>query len=311
MTFSIHRATRLQRRRNLLLRTSLLFFAGSLVAAFGLTGCETVSTAPERGGENIQTKNVLPVPASRAGQGDGAVLLIAELKGTGLANDAACRWRFINTENKKSYFVNVKAGQNTVFEKLDPGTYKTGRLGCGISKVWDLDDVFKEGFRIEAGQISYIGRLSLEFKNGNLDTVRKVPRADSAQAFTQAASSINPEGMTYISGFTGKPIDRKMIESGENLEGFDVYAKGISDPQKTLEPLINSLKTCAKDEGVADPLRFGRLEYTALYKQGRFAEMKDRQEANGFSDRLRSCVERGIMAYHPPAKTDIEVRVRY
>lgn len=290
----------------------LALFCGA-AAAIGSLGCVTVRTAESRGGEQVKTEHVLPVPSSRLGKGPGAILIVAELKAfEGGEQDFECRWRMIHQETNKSYFLTLKAGKSEVFSQMEPGTYKTGRLGCGVAKVWGIDDVFKEGFRVEDGSVSYLGKLTFEFKNTELETIRKSSRTESARAFAAAVNATPAIAMPVISGFTGRRIEPAMVEGGEALrEGFDVYAKGVTDFKTQLDPLVSALQVCAKDDSTRDPLRFGRLEYIAVYKDGRFNEMKSRRETNGFSDRLRSCVERGMMAFHPGAKSELEVRVRY
>jgi hypothetical protein len=279
--------------------------------AIGLSGCAGLKMSPQRGSEEIKPSAVLPVPGGRTGKG-GAMLLVAEVKNVdGEARDFSCRWRVINQESSKSFFIDIKSAATApIYLALDPGVYKTGRLGCGISKVWEIDDVFQQGFRVEDGSVSYIGKLIFEFKGNDLQTVRKASRAESAKSFAAAVDASPIKDQAVISGFTGRKIEAAMVASGVQ-EGFDVYAKGTKDANKVLEPLLVQLKSCAKDNSPADPLRFGRLEYTAMYKDGRFNEMTSRQDANGFSDQLRSCVERGMMAFHPGAKNEIEVRVRY
>lgn len=274
------------------------------------TGCTTIRTAEVRGNESYQTKHFLPIPASRAQEGSGLVLLTFDLKG--LSADRSCRWRMINKETGKSYFITVKTDDTHALAQLEPGEYEAGRFGCGIARVWNLNETFPGGIRVEGGRLSYLGKLVFEFSGAELESIRHVSRYESASGFVRA---IEAEGLTNwpaISAFTGKTIDRSMIASGEARDGFDIFAKGVSNPSTILAPLISDLKGCVQKEGSTDPLRFGHLEYTAIYREGRFAEMKDRLEANGFSDRLRSCVERGIMAFHIDEKSrEVEVRVRY
>jgi hypothetical protein len=278
-----------------------------------LTACETVHTAPSRGGEDLKTATMMPVPGARSGE--GAVLVVAEIAGA--ANETlTCRWRVVNQETSRSFFLTVKADEPNVFAHLDPGTYKTGRLGCGITKVWDVDSVFPEGFRIEAGRVSYLGKLIFQFNGAELQVVRKASRNESATAMQPAIDATGAAQMDLISGFTGQAIDRGVAGLGVNpglasepKDGFDVYAKGIEKPEMALVPLVSHLKTCAKAEG--DAGQSGKLEYVALYKAGRFSEMKSR-EATGFTDRMRSCIERGMMTFHPVSKIDlVEIRVRY
>lgn len=279
------------------------------LSALGLSACSTVRTSPERGGEDIKTSSLLPVPASRAKIGTGVVLLAAEFRGVDPDSDQTCRWRVINQETRASFFITLEPDEAFAVAQLEPGQYEAGRFGCGVGRVWDLRDTFKGGFKIEDGKLSYVGKLIFEFDNGDLDTIKHAPRAESAASFIEAMGTEGLSKFSAISGFTGKPIEKGMVEIGESRDGFDVAAKGVNT--SGLNSLVVNLTECSKEEVSADPLRFGRLDYLAIYKGGRFSEMKDRKEANGFSDRLRACVERGIMAYHPDKKSDVEVRVRY
>lgn len=292
-------------------RQRMMPLAALLAGLFLLAGCATIRTAEVRGNETIETKHLLPVPATRAQEGTGLALLALNIRGMD-GSGRTCRWRMINKETGKSYFINIDLGAQHVLAQLDPGEYEASRFGCGIGRVWNLDETFEGGFQVEEGKISYLGKLIFEFEGGELENIRRASRADSAMAFLQATEAERVENWPAISAFTGKAIDRSMVENAEYRDGFDVHARGISNPSKVLAPLIADLKSCVQREGGIDPLRFGYLEYTALYRDGRFSEMKDRIEANGFSDRLRACVERGIMALHLSEKNrEVEVRVRY
>lgn len=275
--------------------------------SFLLAGCETLRTAPQRGDEPIQTKAILPVPGTRTG--DGAVLLVAEVKGEDLDSEMVCRWRVVNEKTAKSYFLSIKANDPYVFAQLDAGTYKTGRLGCGISRVWDVDQVYKSGFKVEAGRASYLGKLVFNFNGRALESVHKSSKTESTQAMNPAIEATPAKGMEVISAFTAEPVGRGVATS-EARDGFDVFAKGVDNPSVALEPLVVNLKKCAKAEVDNDANSQGSLEYVALYKGSRFSEMKSR-DAKGLSDGFRSCVERTMMAFHPEAKSDVELRVRF
>lgn len=302
-------------------QTDFLGFGSKLLSVLlvlGTLGCETLRTDPSRGGP-VQTKSVLPVASSRMGHGSGALLLVADFRETvaggaqvKFEKDLNCRWRLTHQESGKSVFLNLKAAEPNVFMAMDPGVYQTGRLGCGLSKVWDVDSVFKDGLKVEDGVVSYVGQITFVFTKGELATVRKNGRGESALAFAGAVEGTEANGRPIVSAFTGKKIESSMLrkDNGAN-DIFDIVTKGLENPAKSVDSLMGQLKTCAKTETQADPLRFGRLEYVALYKEGRFNEMKSRDEANGFSDQFRSCVERSLMAFHPVAKIEVEVRVRY
>lgn len=277
-----------------------------------LSACQSVKTSPQRGAEEIATKTILPVAASKVGKGQGAVAIAIEWRGVEKAglDGVTCRWRVIENETRQSTFINVRIQDNLAFARLPSGQYQTARLGCGVGRVWELDGIFKEGFQVEASQVSYLGKLIFEFKGREMDTVRKASRAENASAFESVLEAARRENMNVISGFTGRQIDRQMIEAGELKENFDVHVTGKGASVQTVEPLMKVLRSCANSEGSRDPLRFGKLDYTAVYRQGRFSEMKERREQNAFSDQLRACVERGMMAFHPGLQ-EIEIRVQY
>src|SRR5665811_418031 len=72
---------------------------GPFLSAVGLivslAGCETVRTAPSRGGEDLKTSSMMPVPSARTGV--GAVLVVADIEGA--SNETlTCRWRVVNQE---------------------------------------------------------------------------------------------------------------------------------------------------------------------------------------------------------------------
>ena len=295
-------------------QSCIVFFGAVFACIVGLTSCSTVATAPQREAKQIKTRSVMPVPASRGADESGGVLLVAEFQGIEedeLA-DMSCRWRVIQEESGKSFFIPIKPSEPASFAALEPGRYRTGNMGCGLARVWDLDDVFKQGFLVEEGRASYLGKLIFAFEGSrSLDTVKKATRVESASALSSGRAALPNPNMEIVSGFTGRKIDMAIVDSGNLREGFDVRATGISTGVRALDPLVASLKTCANEETARDPLRFGQLEYVAIYRKGRFSEMKDRQESNALSDRLRSCVERGIMAFHPAASSEIEVRVKY
>jgi hypothetical protein len=292
-------------------KSGIVFLA--LCTAF-IAGCSTVATAPQRESKQIKTRSVMPLPGSRDLDDSSGVLLVSEV--TGLEEDEAadmtCRWRVSHAETGKSFFLTIKPSEPAKFVALDPGQYRTGNMGCGIGRVWDLDDVFKDGFLVEVNRASYIGKLIFDFKDKrSLETVRKGTRVESAAALRESREALPKPEMEIISGFTGRKIDMAIADSGNLREGFDVHATGMAGNVRGLDPLVTNLKMCANEESSRDPLRFGHLEYVAVYRKGRFSEMKDRQESNALSDRLRSCVERGIMAFHPTANSEIEVRVKY
>jgi hypothetical protein len=288
--------------------SKIYLLVGSLAFAAALSSCSTVQMAAQRGGDKIDTNTITPVASAKADRGAGGVLVVTEFQGleeSGIDESTACRWRVINTETNASAFIPVKPNEPNSFVHLEPGTYKTARLGCGIGHVWDLEGVFKNGFEVQAGHVSYLGKVFFIFKGRDLDSVKTASRTQSAEALASAQAIIPAEGMDVISGFTGGAINRDV--AGENHDGFQVVGKGIDT--SALQPLLMNLKACANSK--KDPMKIGGLQYVAVYREGRFSEMLDRKEDQSLSDDLRACVERDMMSFHPAEKTEVQVNVKY
>ena len=287
---------------------SFLFsFAFVIVAA----GCQSITPGTPRGQEPLETKTVMPVARERSTAGNGGLLMVTDFRGDDAPRGGTCRWRMINKDSGQSYFVNITAGNTATYTSLPPGTYLTGRLGCGISKVWDLDKIFASGISVEADHVSYVGKLTFVFQGSQLKEIKKGSRSESASVLGTALNVVPAGSGQIVSGFTLRSITPAMYQGGGVSEGFDIQAAGLKNAAAALEPVARNLKTCANSESAADPLRIGRLEYVVLYKQGRFNEMKSRTDDNAFSDRMRACVEQSLMKYQSPDRGEFEVRVKY
>ncbi|MES2964127.1 MAG: hypothetical protein V4760_09580, partial [Bdellovibrionota bacterium] len=140
--------------------------------AFLLSSCAVVQTAPQRGTASMDTKTILPVPANRGADEAAGVLVAYDFTGDGAIKKGECRWRVINETSKKSYFITLDVTHGSAYAPLEPGTYKTAKLGCGLTKVWDLDDTFAGGFKVQEGSASYLGKLSFVFEAGDLSEVK-------------------------------------------------------------------------------------------------------------------------------------------
>lgn len=278
----------------------------SSTAALMMSSCAVVQTAPQRGTASMDTKTILPVPAGRGSGEDSGVLVAYEFTGDGAIKKGECRWRMINEETKKSYFLTLKVDQGSAYSPLEPGTYKTAKLGCGLTKVWDLDDTFSGGFKVQAGSASYLGKLTFLFEKGDLAEVKKGSRSESADAFGMAADTV-PSGMPVVSAFTLAPVDRSVAADGAGSRGFDIKAKGIQGP--ILDELGTQLKGCGTAD--KDTLRMGSLDYVATYKAGKFVEFKSRKDSGSFSTELRKCVSDTMSGFIPDAKGPVEIRVGY
>ncbi len=291
---------------------STLAFA---IIATTLTACTTsptVKTAPERGNEEF--KSWMPV-ADRSSLGTGQVLLAYQLIDPAheVPTDG-CRLRVENTKTSKSVFLTLKPNEAGSVTALEPGNYVTRRLGCGLASVWTVEDLFAKGFNVEAGQVSYIGKLIFTFnQNKDLELIKKASRVDSSDSLVALLGGVVKGADDFIiSGFTNKPVTRDML-SGERLEGFDVRALGLQEQRVgLLTPLLSQLKDCSQIAGKADPLRIGKLDYVGIFQGGRFQMIRDRVDTNALSDDFRLCVESSLQRFSfKNSKGEVRIRVRY
>lgn len=275
-------------------------------SVFALSSCGLVQTAPQRGTSSLDTKTILPVPANRGADEASGVLVAYEFNGDGAIKKGECRWRMINKETKKSFFLTLDTTKNSAYAPLEPGTYDTAKLGCGLTKVWDLEDTFAGGFKVQPGSASYLGKITFNFEKGDLGEVKKGSRSESADAFAMAADTV-PSGMPVVSAFTLAPVDREIAAEGAGTRGFDVKAKGLQGP--ILNELTTQLKGCSTSD--RDTLRMGHLDYTATYKAGKFVEFKNRKDSGSFSEELRKCVSDTMTGFIPDSKGSVEIQVGY
>ncbi|HVK62666.1 MAG TPA: hypothetical protein VM432_14000 [Bdellovibrionales bacterium] len=282
-----------------------VLMALSVIAA---AGCATIETSPQRGTASVNTQTVLPVPGTRGQSETAGAAFAYQFVGSNLPADGQCRVRFIQKKSGKSFFVTIAAGQSAAFAPLEPGIYDVGRLGCGITRVYEMTDLYPEGFQVESNKASYLGKLIFKFDGKDLTEVNKAGRSASAAAFSEV-SSVVPVGTSIISAFTLAPITNEMASEGSTTDGFSVRAKGMEGP--SLNTLLSDLQRCEKNVAKADPLRFGTLDYVAAYKAGRFSEFKERRDTNAFPEMLKDCVTETLSAFTPPAKAAVEIRVIY
>jgi hypothetical protein len=284
-------------------------FIVALLAICLLSSCETVQTAPQRGSETIDTGTMLPVPGGRGSREDSGVVLAYEFiteNGDHLSDEGTCRLRLVETNTRKSYFLQLDKMKTAAYAALPPGHYETVRLGCGITKTWDVGDIFKGGLQVQAGSVSYAGKVSFVFKRNQLQVVERASRKMHASGYSDAVVVV-PQGLRIVSAFNLVPLTEEMASEGANASGFDVNARGLaSGPQ--LNALLGQLRQCEPKS--KDPLQFGRLDYTAQYKAGRFTDFTSKKDANAFNDQFRSCVQDTLTAFRPPTG-DVEIHVVY
>lgn len=279
-----------------------------VLAAIALSSCTTIQTAPQRGTAAVNTEKFMPVPKTRGEGLDSGVVFAYQFQGTGVPADGACRMRIIKKDTGRSFIVTLQTSVNAAFAPLEPGIYEAGRLGCSVTRLYEMTDLYPQGFEVRAGQVGYLGKLIFKFDGKNLIEVNKAGRSESAASY-ETVSAIIPPGAALVSAFTLAPLTNEMASEGSNSNGFNVRAKGIQGP--SLDTLLSELQRCEKNVAKADPLRFGTLDYTATYKSGRFADFKERRDTNAFPEMLRDCVSETLSKFQPEAKSAVEIRVVY
>jgi hypothetical protein len=247
---------------------------------------------------------------AKEGPATGAVLAYEFRGGQSVVGSDGCRLRLENQSTKKSSFMTLKP-DGAAFATLAPGLYQLRRLGCGLTKVWDLRDLLPAGFSVEPGRVSYLGKVTFVFKDEDLVEVKKGSRIEGAEGLPLALDRVPPGAQeSVISGYTGKAITRAMRE-GDLREAFDVFGKGTSDSTKALPPLLESLKNCAMAEAKTDPLRLGTLQVVAAYKDQRFVKFQEQSGQNAFSDAFVTCIEKSHEEFRPDVPGDLTIRTRY
>lgn len=286
------------------------FLALALVMGLTATGCSTIRTAPERGSESIETASVLPVPAGRGSREESGLVLAYEFitpTGESLGEDGTCRLRWLETTSRRSIFMAIDRTKKAAYVALPPGKWETGRMGCSITHVWDLGQILHGPIKVEAGSASYAGKVSFVFQNKNLSVVEKASRKQHADGYAAAAALV-PAGQRVINGYNLLPLNEEMASQGSTSSGFDLQAKGVPTGP-VLTGLLNKLRAC--EPAAKDPLRFGKLDYTAVYAKGRFASFQDRRDVNAFNEQFRSCVSETLSAFRPPATGPVEIHLIY
>lgn len=306
-----------------------LFSALGILAVSGLSGCATLSTVDRTGHGERQPasvadasatpkatasvaarRSILPVPKAKNYALDGGVLLA--LEAIDANPETVCRLRFVGEDSQGGFrnrMMTIKLGDVGGFVALEPGHYDLVRMGCGISYVWDLSGVYANGFDVVDGNVSYLGKLVLHFEDGELSEVSKASRGDSATALAKASVFV-PDVQPIVSAFTGEVVTREMrAQTLSASGGFRVNASGLAS--ESLTPLLSRLEACDAQGAKLDPLRLGRLEYTASYKSGAFNDFKDRRDLNTFSNEFKSCVADSLATFRPPRGAAIDIQVVY
>lgn len=203
-----------------------------------------------------------------------------------LVSDSGCRLRVRNRESGNTVLLKIDAKTPVTVQALKPGTWDAKRLGCGLTRVWDLEGLFRDGFVVKPDSVSVIGWFVFQFDNRTLVTVREGGRHENGNLASQIRNVWSGPS-TLISGFSGKAIPAKIELRDEIVR---VKATGLKNSDAILQPLLARFQSCASEGMKVDPLRAGTLKIEASYKGGKFAGAKTVIHDHALRDDLVQCI---------------------
>ncbi|CAN5717264.1 hypothetical protein BH10BDE1_BH10BDE1_03880 [soil metagenome] len=226
---------------------------------------------------------------------------------TRLVSDSGCRLRVRNRESGDTVLLKIEAQTPVSVQSLKPGTWDAKRLGCGLTRIWDLEGLFRDGFVVKPGSISVIGWFVFEFDERTLVTVREGGRQENTNLAMQLRGGWSGNS-TLISGFSGKLIPMKLEPRDEIVR---VKATGLPNSDSVLQPLLSRFQTCASSGMKVDPLRAGTLKMEATYKAGKFVGAKTVAQENALRDDLIQCILEAHEKFNVAGGGDFSLETTY
>jgi hypothetical protein len=205
---------------------------------------------------------------------------------TRLVGDSGCRLRLRQRETGREKLLQLKADVPVSVQVLDPGTWDAQRLGCGVTRLWEIQDLFRDGIVVKANSVSVVGWFVFDFDERTLRGVREAGREENTRLAASIAAQWPSGTSKLISGFSGKELPKE-IESRDEI--VRVKAIGLKQNQAILEPLLARLQACASGGIRQDPLRAGRLRIEAQYRGGVFVGAKSATSPHALRDELVAC----------------------
>jgi hypothetical protein len=203
-----------------------------------------------------------------------------------LVSESGCRLRVRHRESGDTALLKLDAKTPVSIQDLKPGTWDAKRLGCGLTRVWDLEGLFRDGFVVKNESISVIGWFVFEFDDHTLLRVREGGRQENTNLAMQLRGGWSGAS-TLISGFSGKAIPAKLESRDEVVR---VKATGLKNSDQLLQPLLARFQSCASQGMKVDPLRAGTLKIEATYKAGVFTGARTLSQENALRDDLLQCI---------------------
>lgn len=305
---------------------SLCMFFSSVLALSVLTACSTFRTnrdgveAPppedspavvaqkEGTASNARFSVVDPSQWSSDERAKTGVIFAWTLTGSPrLISDAGCRLRVRHRETGDTVLLKIDPKIPVSIQALKPGTWDAKRLGCGLTRIWDLEGLFRDGFVVKQDSISVIGWFVFEFNDRTLVTVREGGRQENTNLAQQLRGGWSGSS-TLISGFSGKPIPSRLEPRDEIVR---VKATGLKNSDSILQPLLSRFQSCASAGMKVDPLRAGTLKMEAVYKGGQFAGAKTIVQDHALRDDLIQCIVRAHEAFTVQGAGDFTLETTY
>lgn len=290
-----------------------------------LAACANKNTRPDEGIEAPPPEDSPAVVAAHAGttpqfptlsqNGFGpedtaktGVIFAWTLSGSSkLVSEAGCRLRVRHRESGNTVLLKIDAKTPVTVQSLKPGTWDAKRLGCGLTRVWDLEGLFRDGFVVKQDAVSVIGWFVFQFDNRTLVSVREGGRQENNNLASQIKASWSGPS-TLISGFSGKSIPSKIEIRDEIVR---VKATGLKNSDAVLQPLLTRFQNCASEGMKVDPLRAGTLKMEATYKGGKFVGAKTVVHEHALRDDLLQCILRAHETFTVAGVGDFSLETTY
>ncbi len=245
---------------------------------------------------------------SAAERAQTGVIFAWTIKGSQrLISESGCRLRVRHRESGDTVLLKVEANRAISIQPLKPGTWDAKRLGCGLTRVWDLEGLFSDGFQVKPDSLSVIGWFVFEFDDRTLKTVREGGREENTRLASQLLAGWSG-GSSLISGFSGKHLPSKVDARDEIVR---IKPNGLKNSDELLRPLLTRFQSCASQAMKSDPLRGGVLKMEVAYKGGQYAGAKTGLGGHALRDDFVQCLLQAHESFHVVAGGDFTLETTY
>lgn len=248
---------------------------------------------------------------------DGAGLFIQYAFDRAYRAPTSCTLTFVERTSGREVSISLLFEEKETWTAVPPGFYAAGRVTCAGGRVLKTGSLYENGVRVDAGKLSYIGRLTIAIASDGTPSVLPSRRREAASALKASAGRFaSVEMARFQSGFTGKRIDLEMLDvvPPETYElHYQLVASGQAvavgrrfDPQ----PMRAALSACVDAERSLDPFGIGGMSAHADYLTG--APIKIwLSGANSRSDAFTACVQKALRAKRGLDASPAAVNFRY